>query len=164
MSDTSTTVPTVQAHAEDRALKEDVWTPTHPQRGAESSEFQASKQTVESEKPGCYICGVTTLPAGQFFEGHHVGCEWSLANSIDLAKVQKDFPQHTSVIEFLDSTDNIMILCPQHHRAPLRGVHMISMPAWIVQKYQQDGWDLVHGDNVTGIFDREDLTDYYPEH
>lgn len=164
MSDAPTVVPMVQAHEVDRSLKEAVWTPTHPQRGAESGEFQESKTALESETPGCYICGITTLPAGQFWEGHHVHAEWSLANSIDLAKVQKDFPHHTSVADFIDSIDNMIILCPKCHRAPFFGVHMITMPAWIAQKYQKDGWDLVHGDNVSGEFDREDMTDYYPEH
>ena len=154
----------VKAHSVSRQLNESVWTPDHPQRGAESNEFQESKQALEKESPGCFICGVTELPAGQHFEGHHFQFEWSLANSIDLAKVQKDWPNARSVADFMDSVDNLLILCPKCHRAPKYGVHMISMPAWIVQKYQKDGWDLVSGDNAAGVFDREDMTDYYPEH
>lgn len=158
----------VQAHAQDLTVKEIVWTPTHPTRGAESSEFEESKKTLEKKDPECFICGIKELPSGQNFEGHHYSTEWSLQNSVDLAKIQKDFPNATSVTEWLDSIDNLILLCPKCHRAPLYGVHMITMPAWIVQKYQKDGWDLVSGPTISGVvtsrLDQIETKDWYPKH
>lgn len=157
----SVAAPIVDAHAQSRVLHETVYTPTHPQRGDSSAEFKASKKALEKETPGCWICGDTTA----VLEGHHLNTEWSLINSVDLAKIRETFPAAKSLEQWLDSVDNGTILCAKCHRSSLYGVHMITFPAWVVQKYQLDGWDLVNGP-ATGaamaLYD--DPTLYYPEH
>ena len=157
----SAVAPTVDAHVVSRTLKESVYTPSHPQRGDSSAEFKSSKEALEKETPGCWVCGRTDV----VLEGHHLRAEWSLINSVDLAKIQKDFPAAKSLEEWLDSVDNLILLCPDHHRSPLHGVHMVTMPAWIVQKYQLDGWDLVNGPNKANnsALD-EDQSSFFPEH
>lgn len=155
----------VQAHAVDRALKEDVWTPTHPQRGAESAEFEENKKAMEAAGDGCWVCGITQAEAGAPLEGHHYNVEWSLVGSLDLAKVQKYFPDVTDLTTFLDSEENLIILCAKHHRSPLYGVHMVTMPAWVVQRLQLDGWDLTKGQVTEAeLLTPEDTSDYYPLH
>jgi hypothetical protein len=157
--------PTVNAHVVSRTLKESVYTPTHPQRGNSTPEFQASKDALEKESPTCYICGRTAEQSGAPLEGHHVHLEWSLANSADLAKIQTEYPNATDIAEWLDSVDNLLLLCARCHRSPLYGVHMVTMPAWIAQRYQLDGWDLVNGPNKTSnaVLD-EDQSSWFPEH
>jgi len=158
------TAALVNAHAVSRTLHETVYTPTHPQRGSSSSEFQASKDALEKESPTCYICGRTAEQSGAPLEAHHVPLEWSLKNSADLAKILIDYPQAGSLEKFLDSVDNLLLLCAKCHRSPLYGVHMITMPAWIAQKYQIDGWDLVNGPNHSSMAALEDQSDWFPEH
>ena len=153
--------PLVNAHAVSRALHETVYTPTHPKRGDSSAEFKASKEALEKETPGCWICGTTDA----VLEGHHLGVEWSLINSVDLAKIRETFPQAKSLEDWLDSTENLILLCPEHHRGVGYGVHEITMPAWIVQKYQLEGWDLVNGPNHTSMAALDhDESGYFPEH
>jgi len=159
-----TVSPTVPAHAQTRELKETIYYPSHPKRGAESHEFQETKKAEEAAGEGCFICGVTQEELGPDtrLEGHHYSCEWSLINSLDLAKVQKYFSGVTDLATFLDSKTNLILLCPKHHRSPKYGVHMITMPGWVVQRLQKDGWDLVNGTNAAA--EPEDLSTYYPEH
>jgi len=158
------TAPIVQAHAVTRALHETVWTPTHPKRGESSAEFQASKKALEAISATCWICGKTAEESGLPLEGHHLNTEWSLINSADWAKVQENFPHAKDLETWLDSTDNLILLCAKCHRSPLYGVHMVTMPAWIVQKYQLEGWDLVNGPNHTSAAALDDQSGYYPEH
>ena len=155
----------VSAHAVSRTLHETVYTPTHPQRGASSPEFRETKAALLKECPNCYICGRTAEESGSPLELHHTSVEWSLANSAALAKIQVDYPQAKSVGQFLDSVDNGLILCAKCHRSSLYGVHMITFPAWVVQKYLLDNWDLVNGpDTGASMETYDDLALYYPEH
>lgn len=161
----------VQQHSQTRQLTETVMYPTHPTRGAESPAFEKNKKEMEaSSSPGCYICGVTQEELGEEIrmEGHHYFVEWALANSADLAKIQELFPDATSVEEFLDSKENLILLCPKHHRSNLYGVHEITMPNWVTQKLQQAGWDLVNGPTVSGTstarLDQVETKDWHPEH
>lgn len=160
-----TTAILVNAHAVSRQLHETVYTPTHPKRGSSSSEFRETKAALIKESPNCYICGRTAEESGSPLELHHTAVEWSLANSADLTKIQEYYPQAKSIEQFLDSVDNGTILCARCHRSPLRGVHMITFPAWVVQKYQLDNWDLVNGPNHTSMAALDnDQSGYYPEH
>jgi hypothetical protein len=160
----------VQQHSQTRKLTETVMYPTHVQRGAESPEFEANKKAEEASGEGCYICGITQEELGETIrlEGHHYYVEWALANSTDLAKIQALFPDATSVEEFLDSKENLLLLCPKHHRSNLYGVHEITMPNWVTQKMQQAGWDLVTGPTTSGTdtlrIDQVATKDWYPEH
>jgi hypothetical protein len=159
------TAALVSAHAVSRSLHETVYTPSHPKRGSSSAEFRASKEALEKETPGCWVCGRSAEQVGAPLEGHHLHAEWSLINSVDLAKIQESWPQAKSLQEWLDSVDNLVLLCVEHHRSPLYGVHMVTMPAWVVQKYQIDGWDLVNGPTKSPATARfgEDIG-YYPAH
>jgi hypothetical protein len=105
--------PTVPAHAQSRELREEIFYPDHVKRGAESHEFQETKKAEEAAGQGCFICEITQaeLPKGQFLEGHHLNSEWALVNSLDLAKVQKYFPGATDLATFLDSPNNLILLC-----------------------------------------------------
>ena len=152
----------VQAHAQSRDLKETIYYPTHPQRGAESSEFEANKKEMIASGENCWICGGTAESTGQPLEGHHFNFEFSLANSIDIKKIQKYFPNATDIPTFMDSKENLMILCARCHRSNNYGIHMVSHPAWVAPRTQLDGWNLISGPNATAEF--EDQSKWFPEH
>ena len=163
-SETHDAAVLVNAHAVSRTLHETVYTPSHPQRGASSAEFQESKKALEAISATCWICGKTAEQAGGPLEGHHLNTERSLINSADFAKVKESFPHAKDLQTWLDSTDNLILLCAKCHRSPMYGVHMVTMPAWIVQKYQLDGWDLVNGPNHTSSAVLDDESQYFPAH
>ena len=153
----------VEAHAQSRVLHETIYYPEHIKRSAESSEFEQNKKEMIASGQACWICGGTAESTGQPLEGHHYNFEWALANSIDLKKVQTKLdPNATDIPTFLDSKENLMILCAKHHRSNLFGIHMVTMPAWIAPRTQLDGWNLVSGPNA--MAEPEDQTKWYPFH
>ena len=153
----------VQAHAQSRVLNETIYYPTHPKRGAESKEFEQNKREMIASGDACYICGGTAESTGKPLEGHHFHFEWSLANSIDIVKVKNRInPTVTDIPTFLDSKENLLILCAKCHRSNKYGVHMITHPAWVAPRIQLDGWDLVNGPNAAA--EPEDESLWFPEH
>lgn len=53
------------------------------------------------------------------------------ARSQDISKMSRE-----QIIDFAHHGDeNLLVLCNVHHRSPLTGIHKISYPAWISQKY-----------------------------
>jgi hypothetical protein len=163
-SDSATTDATgmVLAHQQENILTEKIYYPEHPTRGAESAEFEQNKREMIASGENCWICGGTAESTGQPLEGHHFNFEFSLANSIDIKKIQKYFPDATDIPTFMDSKENLMILCARCHRSNNYGIHMVSHPAWIAPRTQLDGWNLVSGPNATA--EPEDKSKWYPEH
>lgn len=158
----------VAAHAQSRVLKETIYYPEHIKRGAESPEFEENKREMIASGDNCWICGGTAESTGAPLEGHHYNFEWALANSIDIDKVQKYFPDATDISTFLDSKENLLILCARCHRSNLYGIHMVTMPAWIAPRTQLDGWNLVSGPTISGMdtlgIDYIETKDWYPKH
>lgn len=153
----------VLAHQQERTLDEKVYYPEHIKRSAESPEFEQNKKEMIASGQACWICGGTAESTGKPLEGHHFNFEFSLANSIDIKKVQQKLnPNATDIPTFMDSKDNLMILCARCHRSNLYGIHMVTHPAWIAPRTQLDGWNLVSGPNATS--EPEDETKWYPEH
>ena len=155
----------VQAHPQTRQLTETIYYPTHPTRGAESPEFEANKRAMIASGENCWICGGTAESTGAPLEGHHFNFEFSLANSIDIKKIQKYFPDATNIPTFMDSKENLLILCAKCHRSNKYGIHMVSHPAWVAPRTQLDGWNLVNGPNTTAnLDDYTETKDWYPQH
>lgn len=72
-------------------------------------------------------------------ETHHQHLEWAAANGVDLQKIISDFPDihdEVSLRTWLDSEGNMLVLCAKHHRGPRTGIHSITYPAWLLQRYQ----------------------------
>ena len=65
------------------------------------------------------------------------------SNAVDPAPILKDFPSMGEATEpalrnWLDSEANLFVLCEKDHRGGQHGVHMITMPAWIAQRYKKN--------------------------
>ena len=79
-------------------------------------------------------------------ETHHAHVEWAAAAGVDLTKIVQDFPDITdekALRKWLDSEGNMLVLCDKHHRGPHTGIHMITYPAWLLQRYQGTGFTFI---------------------
>ena len=79
-------------------------------------------------------------------ETHHYRFEWASQFGLDLKKVEGDFPDLTNrkaLAEWVDSEGNMLVLCAAHHRAKYVGIHEITYPAWLLQRYQGDQFEFI---------------------
>ena len=108
-------------------------------------------------------------------ETHHALIEWAGANAIDWDKLAADHPDLTNltalagayhahllangsfggtldpaiVTQFVDSADQMLVICDLDHRGARRGVHMITGPVWELQRYERGDWRFTDGGQVT---------------
>ena len=80
-------------------------------------------------------------------ETHHDELEWAAANGVDLQKITIDFEEimdnRSKLRQWLDSEGNMLVLCATHHRGGKTGIHMISYPAWKLQRWQGQDWTFI---------------------
>lgn len=133
-------------------IHENVWYPAHAPR-TESPEYAAEhhRLTVVEDQP-CFICGVRNSTLGSPLENphgatametHHRWVEWSLINATDAAKLEAQFGQQPDWPAFLDHDEqNLLVLCDVHHRHKEAGIHEMSYPIWVAQKFLKDDYQL----------------------
>jgi len=128
----------VHYHLRKMTLRFALYYPEHERR-SESSEYRATRKTIIDERNiGCWVCGVHDNR-----ELHHFVIEWSMANAIDFKKLKKDHPEaakYETLQKFVDSADNMRVLCAEHHRHKGYGIHMLDFPEWEVQAWLKDGY------------------------
>lgn len=145
-----------------RTLLEDIFYPPHDPRKA-SSEYRAThrKLIVEMNEP-CWICGVRHSDVMRMnandkkkwqLETHHSELEWAAEKAFEnytdeLARITADIAaianDPVKLRDFLDSEGNMLVLCATHHRGSRTGIHMISYPAWKLQRWQTvQGWQFI---------------------
>lgn len=128
-------------------------TPPHPPR-TETPLYEAThKRLIFAEDRPCFGCGVRhsdlqdsarkadpqVNPFGaEMMESHHFPVERSLATAIDRERVAADYPtvrQFKTLIEWVDSEYNILILCDQCHRLADHAIHRALWQDVIAEKY-----------------------------
>ena len=153
------------SHTMARTLREVVMYPPHgprqtdPQHGV----FEAARHhLIDVLGVGCWIGGATLqevragVPAGHRcvgasqLEAHHAIAEFAGLNEIDWEKVAADFPKlgidsDAAFLRAANSEGGLMILCDLHHRAAERGIHSITYPAWLLDRYAETGWEFDPG-------------------
>jgi hypothetical protein len=136
-------------HVVTRSLVESVWYPGHDPRKASAEYERVHHHLVYVLDEACWICGVrqSELPEGQHNETHHWRVEWALANRIDPVLILADFPtmgeaDDDHLRDWLDSEGNMLVLCSAHHRHGLVGIHSITYPAWVAQRWLTSGHDI----------------------
>lgn len=69
-------------------------------------------------------------------EGHHSKIEFALMNGIDFTLLNRDFPgiDAQTVGAWIDSDQNLMLLCTNHHRGPM-GVHNAAYADFTAEFY-----------------------------
>ena len=155
------TVP--EPHREIRTLREVVAYPPHEPRTTDVHYkiFEhARRHLIHDLGAGCWIGGATLmqikagLPPGHScagakqLEAHHAVAEFAGLNEIDWQKVAKDFPQaglHSDedFLNFAQSEGGLTILCDRHHRSAGQGIHSVTYPAWLLDRYAQDEWEFL---------------------
>lgn len=120
--------------------------PPHEKRHATSLYRKTHRKLIVEMDEPCWICGVRRSQGGRM-ETHHAHLEWAAANGVDLAKITADFAEIMNdparLRDWLDSEGNMLVLCDRHHRGSREGVHMISYPAWLLQRYQGGDWTFI---------------------
>lgn len=128
-----------------RTLDELVAYPAHEPRKASATYRHTHRHLVYALDAPCWICGVRHSTGGAM-ETHHYHFEWAAQNGLDLGKVTEDWPQITDrqkLAEWIDGEGNMLVLCDAHHRGQHTGIHTISYPAWLLQRYQGDGFTFI---------------------
>lgn len=138
-------------------VHEDVFYPPHAPR-TESEEYRAvHHQLVVVEDSPCFICGLrnsqladpTLNTSGvKEMETHHRWVEWALAGAVDPDKLKNFFTDPIDdVAAFVDHhRDNLMVLCDRHHRHREVGIHELTYPIWVAQKFVREDYQLTSGD------------------
>lgn len=118
----------VHAHDMVRKLIEVIHYEDHPKR-TDSEEFKAIREEFHKKHARCYI-------DNGFCEGpleiHHAVIEWAAATEVDWSKVKAEHG-----FDHVDHIKNMLPLCHKHHQSPGFGVHSVTFPAWILQKYMK---------------------------
>jgi hypothetical protein len=130
-----------------------VWYKNHPRRKKTARYAATHRLLCHKMDYGCFICGKTKNEVA--LESHHFYSEWAAQNGIDWIKfgqnavlyqyhdwqtgkpfglqfdwnqVQKD---HSI---FVDSPQNMMVLCPKHHRDRTCGIHATPFDLFLLQQ------------------------------
>lgn len=114
--------------------------------------------------------------AAKAIETHHSLVEWAGQTEINWDKLSADNPSLPNLVAvaaafhahllangelpadykldttaFVDSTDQMLVLCDVHHRSAGKGVHSITGPIWELQRYERGDWDFVGGGTVASF-------------
>lgn len=116
----------VKAHDDIRHLVDIIHYDDHPAR-IESAEFIAIRKAFHDAGAKCFI-------DNGYCEGHieihHGEIEYSTSTEIDWERVMKDLG-----FDHVDDVKQMMPCCHKHHMGTGTGKHMITDPAWKLQKY-----------------------------
>jgi len=121
-----------------RTLDENVAYPPHEPRKASAIYVKTHHHLVYELDAPCWTCGIRHSDGGAL-ETHHFHFEWASINGLDLGLVTKDWPALTdrkALADWVDGELNMLVLCAIHHRAQNEGIHEITYPAWLLQRYQ----------------------------
>ena len=121
-----------------RQLDEYVAYPPHPPRSESAIYRRTHKHLIFDMDAPCWICGIRRSQGGAL-ETHHYRFEWASQFGLDMKKVEADFPNLTDrqkLAEWVDSEGNMLVLCAAHHRGKYVGIHEITYPAWLLQRYE----------------------------
>jgi len=130
-----------EPHEVTRTLTESIWYPAHDPRTASREYREVHKYLVFELDTPCWVCGVRHSQGGAM-ETHHWHIEWALANRVDPKLIIADFPDASDIKQWLDSEGNMLVLCEEHHRHGLTGIHSITYPAWVAQRWLKGGHDI----------------------
>ena len=137
----------VKLHMQEDTIVEYAMYPEHEQR-SESVLFKHSKDKLKKDGHyKCFICGCI-----EKLESHHL-FEWAFEDALDLAKIKEallilDFYGYSEGMkdvpfESIDDIRNQLILCENHHRHKLCGLHHLAFPLWLSQIATKDGRETV---------------------
>jgi hypothetical protein len=171
---------TLAEHFKKGTFTEQYWLPEHDER-KESNLFYANKRYLRDiQDLPCWICG-----SKKDREVHHV-FEWAFWEALDRKKVSAilesmDFytfaytrkankPEElvaevktpwirNPILENPDDIRNLIVLCREHHRLKLSGVHTISFPVWLVMAAVPDEGGILTKEQILAAVSRVQVLD-----
>lgn len=167
------------AHAQDIPVGqgEEEFYPEHPPR-EETPEYRAThKLLIYTLDQPCHNCGVRHSrladPAhnklgSKQMETHHYPVQREYIDAVDWQKVAQDFKQvidRESLVKFVDSPANMLVLCDVCHRSKTHGIHHLLTSDWLIEKYLYDGYVLIDSKasaNKDILLDNEIVNDNVP--
>lgn len=136
--------------------------PAHPPREETANYRRTHNLMIHEKDMPCHVCGIrnSTLSdvAGNLYhatqlESHHYPIERSLLHACDWRKVHATFPavySQESLEMWVDSPENMLILCDVHHRSLKYGIHHLLTQDFAILPYLIDGYvisdDAQHAD------------------
>lgn len=142
-------------HITDEAVATFELTPPHDKRVETPAYKKAHDYLINKQDRPCGVCGVRKSTLGDptqnllgstQLESHHYPIERSLVDACDPDKVHKSFPQvidRATLLAFVDSPANLIVLCDICHRSKERGIHHLLTQDFAVQPYLYDGYSVV---------------------
>ena len=135
-------------HEQKETIQIDWFIPDHEER-TESAEFRKSRPLVIARDKGCVVCG-----SQETLEAHHFLFEWCEANGIDrdqlvnyvdtmhafFANAKEALAQGKTVEQLVDSPENLITLCKEHHTGKDTGIHALPYPIWVMQWLAKEGY------------------------
>lgn len=132
-------------------------TPPHPPREETPAYRAAHHRLVDELDSPCAVCGVRRSTLGdpasnsagaRDLETHHYPIERSLVSACDWRAVAARYPDagivdDASLLAWVDSPANLMVLCDVHHRSRQRGIHHLLMQEFGVLPFLLHGYTLV---------------------
>jgi hypothetical protein len=115
----------VKEHDDVRTLHEVTHYEDHPAR-EESKAFRHIRDYFHETKAKCFIDNKYCSGGLQI---HHAMVEYSAGTEVDWSKL---------TFKDVDVMENMMPLCRHHHTEKYTGIHTISYPTWILQKYMNE--------------------------
>jgi hypothetical protein len=135
--------------------------PEHEPRSASALYNRTHHQLCILQDVPCFICGKSHKDS-IITETHHFFCEWAAANAVNWVRFGKlaqnlynpqtgkhigsSFDWAEIALEptlFIDSAENMVVLCADHHRAEGIGIHHVPFPLWILQAFPIDGYEFL---------------------
>jgi hypothetical protein len=135
-------------------------TPPHPPR-VETPRYAATHKLLVFDKDTpCHVCKVRRSDlmdparakdptinkyAARDLETHHFPCERSLLDAVDWRKVHERFPSvysQESLEMWVDSPENMLVLCDYCHRSPEGGIHHLLTQDFAIRPFLLDGYQV----------------------
>jgi hypothetical protein len=133
--------------------------PDHPPREDTALYRRTHHELCLVKDLPCFGCGRTRAEHKVLTETHHFFCEKAAEKAVDWikfgAKAENLYNIQTGVhigssfdwdaVQknsdlFVDSTANMVVLCPDCHRSSTKGIHHVPFPEWVLQAYAMDGF------------------------
>lgn len=144
----------MEAHAtaDEETVGLEEFYPPHPPRKETHEYSETHKLLVYTLDTACRDCGVRRSTLGdpelnplkaKQMETHHWPLQREFADALDPVKVHREFPKVTdrhSLNMFIDSPDNMLVLCDVDHRSKSRGIHHIGEALEACKRFLLDGY------------------------
>ncbi len=135
----------VKAHNQSVSHKYNIKYPSHGPREKDPHKHDFLEWKKRRKETNTYYCDFAHLHRNDDFsecddtrplEAHHDVIEMAMANEVDFTLLEKDYPgiSADNIGAWIDSDDNLVLLCAFHHRGH-GGIHVASSADYEASEY-----------------------------